>query len=335
MKLGQVCVVLAVALTSVMGQVASHSPAKLSSMSPALSGQSANKPVARVNGAVLTQDDLLQEMYTIFPYARLHSGFPKSQEAEIRKGALNMIVFEELVYQEAERRHMTIPPARLNLAMAQLRKRFPNDTEFQRFVQAHGSRENVRKKIRRSLLIEALLKSEIESKSIIPAARVKEYYDHHQEEFRIPESLEFQSISIIPPNGANADALREAHKKAEDALRKAKATNSYETFGLLAEKLSEDNYRVNMGDHHRVPCSVLPPQIVKAASTMPIGAVSELIQIENAYTIFRLNRHVSPGLEPYEKVRAQVRQNLQKDRAEQLRSAWDNRLRKTAKVEIL
>ena len=57
--------------------------------------------MARVNGAVLTDRDLLREMFTIFPYAKQHNGFPKAQEASIRQGALEMIIFEELVYQEA------------------------------------------------------------------------------------------------------------------------------------------------------------------------------------------------------------------------------------------
>ena len=69
-----------------------------------------DKPVARVNGAVLTDRDLLREMYTIFPYAQQHNGFPKAQEAAIRQGALEMIIFEELVYQEAVRRKLTVPP---------------------------------------------------------------------------------------------------------------------------------------------------------------------------------------------------------------------------------
>ena len=73
--------------------------------------QVTGKAVARINGAVLTDRDLLREMLAMFPYARIHSGFPKDQEASIRQGALQMIEFEdELVYQEAERRKMTIPP---------------------------------------------------------------------------------------------------------------------------------------------------------------------------------------------------------------------------------
>ena len=67
----------------------------------------------RINGTELTDRDLLREMLTIFPYARQHNGFPKAEEPKIRMGALKMIEFEELVYQEAERSGMTVPPAKL------------------------------------------------------------------------------------------------------------------------------------------------------------------------------------------------------------------------------
>jgi hypothetical protein len=50
--------------------------------------QVSDKPVARVNGTVLTDRDLLREMFAIFPYAKQHNGFPKAQEASIRQGAL-------------------------------------------------------------------------------------------------------------------------------------------------------------------------------------------------------------------------------------------------------
>ena len=58
--------------------------------------------------------------------------------------------------------------------------------------------------------------------------------------------------------------MKESRKRAEDALRQAKATKSYQEFGLLAEKISEDDFRVNMGDHKAVGRDKLPPQVVKA-----------------------------------------------------------------------
>src|ERR1700735_3901036 len=58
---------------------------------------SAGNAVAKVNGAVLTDRDLMREIQTIFPYAKLHHGVPKSMEPDVRKGALEIIIFEELV----------------------------------------------------------------------------------------------------------------------------------------------------------------------------------------------------------------------------------------------
>jgi hypothetical protein len=72
-------------------------PAKQTSVAQ----QPLGRPVARVNGVVLTDRDLLREEYTIFPYARQHGGVPSSMEADIRAGAMKMIIFEELVYQQA------------------------------------------------------------------------------------------------------------------------------------------------------------------------------------------------------------------------------------------
>ena len=80
--------------------VSSH--ASTASNPPSNAVSATMKPAVRVNGAVLTEADVVREMYTIFPYASQHGGFPKALEADIRKGAIEMIVFEELLYQEAK-----------------------------------------------------------------------------------------------------------------------------------------------------------------------------------------------------------------------------------------
>ena len=75
------------------------------------------------------------------------------------------------------------------------------------------------------------------------------YYDKNPARFHHPESFTFQTISILPPANATAAQLKEARTRAENALRQAKATKTAEEFGLLAEKISDDDYRVMMGQH--------------------------------------------------------------------------------------
>jgi parvulin-like peptidyl-prolyl isomerase len=163
---------------------------------------------------------------------------------------------------------------------------------------------------------------------------VKAYYDKNPARYTQPESFSFQSISIVPPLKPTAGQAQEAQKHAEDALRQAKATNSYQEFGLLAEKISEDDFRVNMGDHKVIALDKLPPQIVKAFSAMQPGQVSGLIQIESAYTIVRLNAHTPAKKQSLKEVESDLKVDLQKSKYEKLRSGLAKQLRAKAKIEV-
>jgi parvulin-like peptidyl-prolyl isomerase len=297
--------------------------------------QVTGKPVVRINGAVLTDRDLLREMLAMFPYARLHNGFPKSQEAEIRRGALQMIEYEELVYQEAERRKMTIPAARLDKAEAEYRAKFSSDEDFNEYLKTelNGSRQLFRRQIRRSLLIDALLKTEIGDRSKVSLAEARAYYDKNPKLFQHGELFAFQTISIMPPENASPDVKQQARQRAEDALKQAKATKNFQEFGLLAEKLSEDDYRVNMGDHKVVEREQLPQEMVQPALAMQPGQVSNLIQIGSFYLFFRLNAHVPAGKVKFEEVKDRLLKDLEKNKYERLRADLDKRLRQHAKVE--
>src|SRR6266480_1307882 len=102
--LGSVSTVIAQASSHKSSAAPQQSNAMQSDATMALTHiEATGKPVLRVNGQVLTDRDVLHEMYTLFPYASQHNGFPKSMEGEIRKGATDMLIFEELVYQEAQR----------------------------------------------------------------------------------------------------------------------------------------------------------------------------------------------------------------------------------------
>ena len=331
------------ALASSQAQVTSHTPTVFKP-APAQASQAQNsaqkqatssRPVARVNGSILTDADLVREEYTIFPYARQHNGLPKDLAPQIRDGALKMIIFEELVYQDALHRNMTIPAARLERARQDFRKQFATPDEFNTFVESEfrGSQALLEEKIRRSLLIEALLKIEVENKCVITPAEVKVFYDQNPARFAQPETYTFQSISVLPPPNATATQLKEGREKGENALRQARATKSAEEFGLLAEKISDDDYRVMMGQHKPVPADQLPLPVVKTLGALKVGEVSDLIQVDQAYTIIRLQEHKAAGKQKFEEVKAQLEKEMHESKRNQLRAALDKKLRASAKID--
>lgn len=337
LALGALLFVTSVATAQV---VASHSStAAPHPVNTVTASNPAGKPLLRVNGTVLTDRDLAREISAMFPYAGQHNGgVPKSMEADIRQGAVKMMVFEELVYQEAKRQHMTVSPERIARGEADFRKQFSSTLEYQEFLQEefHGDRKPLRAKIERSLLIDKFLTLEVSDKATVSAGEEEAYFNKHPEQFRIPESFSFQSISILPPQGANTAQLKEAQKRAQDALRQAKATKSYQEFGLLAEKISEDDFRVMLGNHKAADASKLPPAVVKAFRTMQPGQVSDVIEFApNAYTILRLNTHTAAGTEKFDRVKQDLREQMTKQKAEQLRSALATKLSQNAKIEKL
>ncbi len=330
--------VIAAALSPAMAQlVASHASTQ-SAVQAGTAAQAAGKPVARVNGTVLTDRDLLREEYAIFPYARQHGGqIPKEMEPGIRNGALQMIIFEELVYQDAQRRKLSVAASKLRKAEADFRTQFSSPQQYQDFLKSecNGSEQVMRRKIERSLLIDQFLKAEVDQRAVISPADLKAYYDKNPKAFAYGESFVIQTISFIPPEKATAQQVQEARKRAEAALPQAKAAKTYEDFGVLAEKISEDDYRVMMGDHKAVDRGRLAPQVVDALLKLQPGQVTGIIQVDQIFTIVRLNKHIAAGKVKFEDVKDRLKNQLEKNKQNEVRSALGKKLRQAARVEVL
>ena len=327
--------ILVIALPT-WGQMASHSQTSFAIPNTQL--QPVGKTVARVNGVELSDVDLVREEYAIFPYARQHGGnIPKDMEPGIRQGALQMIVFEELVYQQAKKDGLAVPAARLTKAQGDFRRTFNSPGEYQQFVKVEfgGKEAAVRERIRRSLLIDQYLRLHVTNRAAIGPVELKAYYDKNPARFSFPESFAIQTISVMPPANASPAQIEEAKKRSQDAIKQAKATKTAEEFGLLAEKISDDDYRVMMGNHKPVARDQMPPEMLQPALKMKAGDVSELLQVGQYYVIFRLNQHIAPGKQKFEDVKTGLQDELQKKKTEQLRTALNRKLRQGASVEIL
>lgn len=341
-RLFLICAAVLFVFAIAHGQVASHQSsqpqAKPSFEVASTQLRPVGKPVARVNGVVLTDVDLVREEYAIFPYAKEHGGkLPADMEPGIRKGALQMIVFEELVYQDAQKRGVTVSAQRLNKAEADLRQQFASPTDFKQYLQAEfqGNEQALREKIKRSLLIEQLLKTDVDAKSTISLAELRTYYQNNPSRFEYPESFAIQTITIMPPEKATPKQLEEARKRADDAYKQAKATKNAEQFGILAEKVSDDDYHVMMGDHKWIKRENMPPEMLAPALKMKDGEMSGLIQVGQFYVIFRMNKHAPAGKIPFDQVKDKLRKELEQTKTNQVRAALDKKLRANAKVEVL
>ena len=336
-KLRISALILAAAVTA-RAQVPSHVPTMQgASVSPATSVPS-GRPVVRVNGVVLTDRDLAREMLNVFPYAKQHGGkFPKDSEAQIRQQAIRNLEFEELAYQDAKAHGLTVPPAKLDKAIRDFRAQFDDEAQFQQYlkIEQKGSKQELRSKIRRAILIDEAIKSAVDNRAKYTNLQLKAFYDKNPERFRKPESISLQTITIAYGDNPKPAEKQKARKQAEDALQQARATKDYEGFGQLAEKVSMDDWRVMMGDHKWLHRGRMPEAVEKVVFNLKVGQISDIIDSGDSFCIARVNGREDAHLISFAEIKPRLKQDLETQKKDELRAAFDKRLRTTAKIEEL
>ncbi len=337
MKRNMICLALAAVVCGGMSASAQNVPLVSAHRPVASATPAAESLVARVNGAGLSQRDLQHEMQSLFPYSDVHKGrVPGPVAPEVRRKALEQIIFDELVHQEAKRRKMGVSSATFADVMQQARGRFPSKPEYEAYaVQEYGSVRGFENQIRRAILIAMLVDQEIAQKARMTDAQVRQFYSTNKKRFQKPESVWVQSISFHFSEKATPAQRAQARKRAETVLPMARAAGSFEAFGKLAEKYSEDDWRIMMGDHRWLHRGRLPSAVENAAFLLKKDETSEIIETSEAFVIIRVNGKQAPTQIPYSQVSQSLREDLEKAKLVDRRTQFEQRLRARFQVEEL
>jgi peptidyl-prolyl cis-trans isomerase C len=289
--------------------------------------------VARVNGVELTQAQYREQEEAIFPYFKMHGGeIPPSARPEIHRRAMHKLILDELLYQECQRRKMAVPEAEFQKGMRDLRKGFNSPKEYKDAVtQKYGSVAAFERRIRRALLVRRLWDAEVKSKSVVTDAYLRNYYQTNQKRFVRPEAVSLQSISFLFKKDATTEQKQQARKKAEECLPKARAAKNYEEFGVLAEKVSEDEWRVMMGDHKWTHRGEVDPQF-ELIFSMKNGETSGVLESREGFHILRVNDHQQQRQMTFVEMHDRLRKELEMKRREERAEQFENALHKNAKI---
>jgi parvulin-like peptidyl-prolyl isomerase len=306
-------------------------------MAPLAPAKPPGTPIARINGIALTQDYLDEEMQRLFPYYSIHGGrVPASAEADLKKQAMHDAVLHELVYQEALRRKVQIPPQEWQKRMSDIRKGFSTRKSFEATVnKQYGSIQAFEKRLRRAMLVQTLWKQEVTQKSAVTTEMARAYYRAHTDQYIRPESVWLQSITIKVPANATAEQKQAVKKVAEEVLVKAKAAKNYEEFGLLAQQLSQDDWRVMMGDHRWVHRVAVTHDIEDAVFSLEEGHVSALTETSAGFVILRSNGHQAKRQMTFTEMSKSVKEKLGLEARDKRTKQFEDSLRSRAKIVIL
>ncbi|HEU5451986.1 MAG TPA: peptidyl-prolyl cis-trans isomerase [Terriglobales bacterium] len=338
--LGQAVLIFALA-APLAGQqlVPSHAPTAPATASAAAPSAPLDlkKIAARVNGVAITERDVREQMQRLFPYYSIHGGkVPEKYQGEIRQKAIDQLVTDELMFQQAKKDGMKLPAAEAQGVLRQARARFGSQAAYEEFGKdQYGSVQEFERRLRRATLIAEYQNKEIVLKSRVTDLRLRRLYEKNKKTFLRPESVWLQTITInVPPNPSD-EQKKMARKRIEEILPLARAAKTFEQFGSLAEKVSEDDYRVMMGDRKWIHMVGLPPEIKAAVDAVQVGQISGVIETAGSLTILRVNDRRPQKQMSFDEVKDKLRAQLEEATRQDRFQILEKQLRKGARIEVL
>jgi peptidyl-prolyl cis-trans isomerase C len=295
-------------------------------------GEEVREPVASVNGVQIPRSYWEREIMRFEDQLRRQGQVVDGPTRERLAGeALDTLVNMELLYQETQRRGITVPAEEVRQQVESLKGRFGDEEAYAQTMEQTGYTEaELESEILRQMAIESLLARDIAPGVSLSSEEVRGYYDANPELFRTPEQVRARHILIRLDRGAQPEAQRDALERIQDIRRRIVGG---EDFAALAREVSEDGSREQGGDLGFFSREQMVPEFAEAAFALSPGTVSEPIRTDFGYHLIEVtDRKEAQALE-YSEVEPQLRGYL---RHEKLMGALDElvlQLREGARIE--
>ncbi len=153
--------------------------------------------------------------------------------------------------------------------------------------------------------------SDFEGKVQVSSDEVKRFYDLRKERFKTPKRVKSRDILIKVDREDPPDKVEEKRKKAEEILEKAKKTKD---FVSLAKQNSESNTASKGGDMGWIQRGTLGEPIETTLFSMKKGELSGVLRGKDGFYIFKIDEVVEEKEKPLDEVKDQIFQAFKKEK---------------------
>ena len=207
------------------------------------------------------------------------------------------------------------------LADADLRKQInPSDAELKTFFQQNAARyANAIPETRKVQYVAFALNQVPGGVPQVSGADVQQYYNTHQQQFQVPESVRVRHILIKVPPKADAKTTAAAQAKAQDILKQLKAGGN---FAELAKKYSDDpGSKAQGGELGFIQHGATVPEFDQTAFSLQPGQLSSVIHTQFGFHILQVEEkqpaHLKTVDEVHDLILANLTQQAQSQAAQQ------------------
>jgi len=289
--------------------------------------------VAKVNGVSITRAEL--DRATKFMLAQNQN--KKELTAEEKKKAdtavLEQLISAELLYQAGKKLKIADVDSRVAAQMKLGKSKFPSTAAYDKALKESGLTEKELEEFaRKEIYINNLIEQEIASKVTISDDDAKKFYDENPDKFKQSESVQASHILIGVDPKLTADEKAKAKEKAAGLLKRAKAG---EDFAALAKDNSTCPSAPQGGNLGSFGKGQMVPEFEKAAFSLKPGEISDIVETKFGYHIIKVTDKKAAGTVAFSDAKNDIANYLKIQKIQQNISAFVDKLRKEAKVEII
>jgi len=297
-------------------------------------GEITDKIIAVVNGEIITQNEFNAAFE---PYLkRIDETYPGSdKEAIIRQtkaALLQRFIDDLLIEQEAKKAGTSIKEEEvMEILRDSLARQNIRMEDFLKKTESEGrSLETVKNEVRGQMMRTRLMRREIKSKVMISDQEIGEYYNRHRDEYEGKEAVRIKQILLLIPKNADEETKTGIRNEAQQILNRAA---SGEPFDLLAMKYSQGPEAQQGGDIGFIEKGVIIPEVEKAAFSLPLEQISNVIESSLGFHIIKVIDKRGAGLKKIESVREEIKTKLEDEKLEKKYDEWISAVRKKSFIE--
>lgn len=159
--------------------------------------------------------------------------------------------------------------------------------------------------------------SDFEGKVQVSPEEIKRYYDSRKEQFLTPRQVRAREILIKLGSQETPEQVEEKRKRAETILEKAKKTKD---FASVVRQYSESNSAPNGGDVGWIQKGSIEESLEKVLFSLKPGEVSGVVRGSLGFFILKAEEVKEEKQKSLEEVREQIRQTLIKEKTKSIAS---------------
>jgi parvulin-like peptidyl-prolyl isomerase len=296
------------------------------------SSETIERIVAKVNGQIITLTQLEDEVQNTLE--RLGPAPTPEEEqvrlARVREETLNRLVDNMLVLQVAEERGLRVPARFFEEwkkgVMEQMK--ITSEEEFLRQVELQGTSVDViRKQFEENLLLQEVRRMEVDSKVSVSEPEIGDRYREHIADYTEPAKVRLREIVVKFDSTTEVDQGQKARRLLSEIRQGA-------DFAEVARMHSESSSREAGGDLGFFEKGELTDALETAAFALSPGEVSEVIRMESAFYVLRVEEKVEEKVKPLEEVRSEVADAIFQEKMGTQLERYVQQLRERAIIEI-